>query len=136
MRRASDLEGRLIEWGREYGHGRSFGGGGGSPLYTLMKYHGAPPQGLNPRSRLDRTPADEVQGAVDDLIKNHKGWEGAQVLLCEYSSLRMPIEERLQRLREIGIQLQKTTYYNRLRSAQEFVGDAIGVPLDDASEAA
>lgn len=131
MRRANDLEQRLIEWGREYGHGRSISDWGSrSTIYTMMIYHGPAPQGLNPRSRTDRTPADEVQAAVDDLIKKHHGWENAQVLLCEYSSLRHPVEMRLQYLRDIGIVLQRSAYYRKLRVAREFVADAIGLPID------
>jgi hypothetical protein len=131
MSRNSTLESRLVEWAREYGGSRydDTGWQGISPLYSLMKYHGRPPQGLNPKSTADWTPADDVQMVISELEKSD--WLRAQVLRCEYLTPGQPIHSKLQRLRSLGESMGRSTYYARLRSARRFVADRLGIRDDE-----
>src|SRR6185312_11621781 len=100
-RRATTLEARLVEWGKEYGGGKyEISGGSSSPLASLMKWHGRPPTGLGFSS--DNLAADEVQDAIDALIKQPKGWLPGNVIRCEYLTPGQPVESKLQRLRAMG----------------------------------
>lgn len=135
MRRASSLEDRLVEWGREYGGGRygSFGGSS-SPLASMMKWNGRPPSGLGYVSSCSS--ADEVQDAVEKVEKSEGGVILGLVLRKEYLTPGQPMESKLQRLRsEDGHSLQRTTYYKQLRKARKMVADEIGVTDDQEEEA-
>jgi len=144
MRRARDLEQRLIEWAREYGGGKyginaqiengvvvevSYGN---SPLASMMKWHGRPPEGLGyvPTN----TAADEVQQAYEALCGQEQGWLPAQVLRCEYCLPGQPIESKIQKLARFGEHLGRTSYYKRLRQARKFVAEKIGIPYDEHDE--
>lgn len=134
MRRANDLEQRLIDWGREYGGGRyeEIGWQGLSPLAVLMTYHGPAPQGLNPRGNKDHTPADDVQDAYLALMNQPQGWMPSQVLRLEYTLPGQPVESKLQKLRRIGENVSRVRYYQHLRIARVHVAGWIRLPFSDS----
>ena len=115
-RRATTLESRLVEWGKEFGGGRyeNVGWHGYSPMLTLMTYHGSPPQGLNPRSRKDITPADEVEQAVTALAAQQRGWHAANVLRAEYTLPGKPVDAKIQILRSQRVHVPDRTRYSHL----------------------
>ena len=132
MRRATDLEQRLVEWGKEYGGSRyEHASGGGSPLASLMKWHGRAPQGLGfvPTS----TAADEVHAAVKALAAQEQGWLPSEVLRCEYWLPGQPIDSKLQKLRAIGDNISRVRYYQHLRLARIHVAAWLHIPFDDVS---
>ena len=140
MRRATTLEARLVEWAREYGGGKyglhaNIVGGtavgatfGNSPLASLMKWHGRPPDGLGFAS--DNLAADEVQDAIDALARQAKGWLPAGVIRCEYLTPGQPMESKLQRLRAIGENVSRVRYYEHLRVARVHVAAWLRIPFD------
>ena len=137
MRRASDLESRLIEWGREYGGGKyaDVGWPGISPISTLMTYHGPAPQGLAPKTRTDRTPADAVEMAVRLLASQQSGWYPAQVIRVEYTLPGQPVDSKLKRLRKVGVQINGRARYSQLLlMARVHVAAALGLRFEDEAE--
>lgn len=132
-RRATDLEARLTEWGKEYGGGRDeFASGGLSPLYVMMKWHGRPPQGLG--FTPINTAADEVHAAVKALAAQEQGWLPAEVLRCEYWLPGQPIDSKLQKLRRIGDNVSRVRYYQHLRLARIHVAAWLRIPFSDECE--
>jgi hypothetical protein len=133
-RRSADLEARLTEWGREYGGGKyeSYIGMGNSPLASMMKWHGRPPTGLGSGSEF--TAADEVEDAVDALLKQSTGWIPGNVIRCEYLTPGKPVLSKLQELRAMGIQLQRVQYYQKLREARIHVAAWLRIPMSESDE--
>jgi hypothetical protein len=131
-RATTALESRLTEWAREYGGSRYDDNGwqGMSPLALLMKYHGRPPQGLNPRRIETNGPSDEVELAVRALEAQDKGRVPACVLRCEYFASAHPREVKLQRLSRIGVPLRSVGYSQQLRIAKVHVAGWLRVPFD------
>lgn len=129
MRRSTTLENRLIEWGHEYGGGRyeDTGWQGVSSLHSMIKYHGRPPQGLNPKNVKDWTPADEVQKAVDAMARGAGGYTLEQVIRCHYMTPGLAMDSRIDRLRAIGCPMGRATYYRRLDEAHKIVARMIGL---------
>lgn len=128
MRRGSELENRLTEWARHYGGSRYENESGGhSWLASLMKWHGRPPSGLG--FATECRPADEVQQVVEDLQR--EDWLRSQVLRCEYLTPGQPIHSKLQRLRRLGENMGRSTYYARLRSARRYVAARLGIRDDE-----
>ena len=130
-RRATTLEARLVEWGREYGGGKyeTYVGLGNSPLASMMKWHGRPPSGLGFAS--NNLAADEVQDAIDALEAQSNGWTPAQVIRCEYLTPGKPVESKLQALRAIGENVGRARYYEYLRLARVHVAAWLRIPFDD-----
>ena len=130
MRRASDLEARLVEWGKEYGGGKYESLGSlNSPMESLMKWHGKPPSGLNQKQAC--TAADEVQDAIEALESHAQGISPAMVLRCEYLTPGQPIESKLQRLRRSGENLARVRYYQHLRIARVHIAGWLRLPFCD-----
>lgn len=137
MRRSHDLEQRLVEWGREYGGSRydEIGWQGRSPLSTAMTYHGPAPQGLNPKSRKDVTPADQVEAAVALLQHQRSGFAPAQVLRIEYTKPGQTVDGKIPQLRRLGVLISsgpsgRARYSQWLLIARVHVGAALGLPID------
>lgn len=136
MRRTNDLEQRLAEWGKEYCGGRydDKGWSGISPLAQLMKYHGRPPQGLNPgRIEIDG-PADKVELAVRALEKQARGNVPAMVLRCEYFATTYSRDEKLHRLRRVGQRMDTSRYSHHLRLAKVHVAAWLHLDFDEPLE--
>ncbi len=134
-RRASDLEARLVEWGKEYGGGKYENTSGGSSwLASMMKWHGRPPSGLGFTPSC--TAADEVHEAVKALSAQQQGWLPAEVLRCEYWLPGQPVESKLQKLRKIGDNVSRVRYYQHLRIARVHVAGWLHLPFDDGVSAA
>ena len=129
-RRATTLEARLVEWGREYGGGKyeSYIGLGNSPLASMMKWHGRPPTGLGFVS--SNLAADEVQDAIDALEKQPRGRTPSQVIRCEYLTPGKPIDSKLQALRSMGENVSRAKYYEHLRLARVHVAAWLRIPFD------
>jgi hypothetical protein len=134
MRRATTLEARLTEWGREYGGGKyeTYIGLGNSPLASMMKWHGRPPSGLGHTS--DNLAADEVQEAIEALERQKDGWTPAQVIRCEYLTPGKPVESKLQALRAIGENLGRVRYYQHLRLARVHVAGWLHLAFCETGE--
>lgn len=134
MRRPNDLEQRLAEWGNDYGGGRydDVGWHGYSPLLTLMTYHGPAPQGLNPRNRKDKTPADEVEEAVTALAAQQGGWRAANVLRAEYTLPGQPVDSKIQKLKRFGVQVSGRARYSQLlQLARVHVAASLKLPFSE-----
>ena len=132
-RRATDLEARLSEWGKEYGGGKYESLGNlTSPLESLMKWHGKPPSGLNQVPMC--TAADEVQEAVEALATQPQGLIPAMVLRCEYLTPAQPVESKVQRLRKAGENLCRVRYYQHLRIARIHVAGWLHIPFCEDGE--
>lgn len=136
MARATTLEARLTEWGKEYGGSRydETGWHGVSPLAVLMKYHGRPPQGLNPRRIETNAPADDVERAVRALEHQERGFVAACVLRCEYLMPGQPRESKLGRLRKVGARMDTSRYSQHLRIAKVHVAAWLRLPFDEPVE--
>lgn len=138
-RRATDLEARLVEWGKEYGGGKyEHESGGSSPLASLMKWHGRPPTGLGfvPVN----TAADEVHAAVKALAQQTSGYAAANVIRCEYWMPAQPVQAKMQKLRAMGIPVSDRARYSQLlRDARIHVAGWLRIPVgslrdDDTDE--
>ena len=120
MKRVSDLENRLTEWGKEYGGSRyEYDSGGGSPLGSMIKWGGRTPTGMGYEPT--NTAADEVHAAVKVLADQVGGWLPAEILRCEYWLPGQPIDSKLQKLRKIGDHVSRAGYYTHLRVARVHV---------------
>lgn len=127
MRRARDLEERLIEWGKEYGGGRYEDiGDVASWLGKMVKWGGKTPSGLNAIPL--HTAADEVQTAVTALERQPGGELPSLVIRAEYLTPGQPIEMKLQRLKSVGKRVQKIRYYQHLRIARIHVAAWLKLP--------
>ena len=143
-RRATTLENRLIEWGKEYGGGRygikaTIENGvvmgasyGDSPLASMMKWHGRPPEGLGYHSSC--TAADEVDEAVRALSLQPQGLLPSIIVTLEYWLPGQPIESKQARLRKRGDHVGRTTYYKHLRVARKFIAEYLGVAFCETEE--
>lgn len=134
MTRASTLEARLIEWAKEYtGYVSESANGwpGISPMAVIMKYHGRPPQGLNPRRIETNGPADQVELAVRALEAQDKGRIPACILRCEYFASGSTKGVKLSRLKRIGVDVKEVGYSQHLRIAKVHVAAWIRVPFDE-----
>lgn len=133
MARATTLEARLSEWAKEYGGSRYEDSGwpGISPLAALMKYHGRPPQGLNPRRIETNGPADQVELAVRALEHQERGFVAACVLRCEYFLADVPRDAKLSRLSRAGSRMDTSRYSQHLRLAKIHVAAWLRVPFDE-----
>lgn len=133
MGRSTTLESRLSDWANEYG-GRShddIGWPGISPMAVIMKYHGRPPQGLNPRRIETNGPGDEVERAVRALQAQERGWTAACVIRCEYFHPDLEKQRKLSSLRAIGVHVREVGYSQHLRIAKVHVAAWIRVPFDE-----
>jgi len=143
-RRATTLENRLVEWGKEYGGGRygikativdgvvSCASYGDSPLASMMKWHGRPPDGLGYYSSC--TAADEVDTAVRALSLQPQGLLPSIIVTLEYWLPGQPIESKQARLRKRGDHVGRTTYYKHLRVARKFIAEYLGVAFCETEE--
>lgn len=133
MKRGEELETRLVQWGDEYRGGRydNTGWPGISPLHQLMKYHGRPPQGLNPRRIETNGPADIVELAVRALERQAKGYAPAGVLRCEYFATSYSRSEKLSRLSRLGARMDSARYSQHLRLAKIHVAAWLHIGFDD-----
>lgn len=140
-RRATQLEDRLIEWGREYGGGKYGIRGeivdgvvvgssyGDSPLASLMKWHGRPPDGLGFEPSCSA--ADEVDAAVRALALQPMGRLPAVIVTLEYWLPGQPVESKQGRLRKLGDNVSRAGYYNHLRIAKVHVAAWIRLPFSE-----
>lgn len=143
-RRATQLEDRLIEWGREYGGGKYGIRGeivdgvvvgssyGDSPMASLMKWHGRPPDGLSGAPSCSA--ADEVDEAVRALALQPMGRLPSIVVTLEYWLPGQPIESKQMRLRKLGDNVGRASYYNHLRIAKVHVAAWLKIPFSEAVE--
>ena len=140
-RRATQLEDRLIEWGREYGGGKYGIRGeivdgvvvgssyGDSPMASLIKWHGRPPDGLGFESSC--CAADEVDAAVRALALQPMGRLPAVIVTLEYWLPAQPVESKQGRLRKLGDNVSRAGYYNHLRIAKVHVAAWLRIPFSE-----
>lgn len=146
-RRATRLEDRLTEWGREYGGGKYGIRGeivdgvvvgssyGDSPMASLIKWHGRPPDGLGYDTSCSA--ADEVDEAVRALALQPMGRLPSMIITLEYWLPGQPVESKQVRLRKRGDNVSRAGYYNHLRIARVHVAAWLRIPFseDEFSEA-
>jgi len=134
MRRAAELEQRLMEWGREYGGGTTeyLGYPRQSSVATMMTYRGPAPRVNYSGPTRDRTPADDVQDAVSALAAQQDGWQPAACLRAEYMTPGLAVESRIQGLRRIGISVSRVRYYQLLREGRVYVAGRLGLSYSAA----
>jgi hypothetical protein len=133
-RRASDLEARLTEWGKEYGGGKyeDIGWQGKSPLASMMKWHGRPPDGLGYEAVF--TAADEVDEAVRALALQPAGRLPAIVVTLEYWLPAQPVESKQQKLRKLGDNVSRAQYYHLMRTAKVHIAAWLHIAFSEAKE--
>lgn len=134
-RRATDLESRLVEWGREYGGGKyeNTGWQGKSPLASMMKWHGRPPDGLGYQA--SSTPADEVDEAVRSLALQPEGRLPAIIVALEYWLPGQNVEAKQQKLRRLGDNVGRVRYYQHLRLARIHIAGWLHIPFSEEAPA-
>lgn len=134
-RRSATLEARLVEWGKEYGGGRyeQIGWQGKSPMASLMKWHGRPPDGLGYVAQ--RTAADEVDEAVRALAEQPEGRLPAIIVTLEYWLPGQPVESKQQKLRRLGDNVGRVRYYQHLRVARIHIAGWLRIPFSEESPA-
>lgn len=130
-RRAADLEARLVEWGKDYGGGKydDIGWQGKSPLASMMKWHGRPPDGLGFESNFSA--ADEVDAAIRALAMQPEGRLPAIVATLEYWLPGQPVESKQQRLRKLGDNVGRVRYYQHLRIARIHVAGWLHIAFSE-----
>jgi len=140
-RRATRLEDRLTEWGREYGGGKYGIRGeivdgvvvgssyGDSPMASLMKWHGRPPDGLGHVTSC--TSADEVEDAVQALALQPMGRLPAIIVTLEYWLPGQPVESKQMRLRKRGDNVGRVRYYQHLRVAKIHIAAWLRIPFSE-----
>lgn len=132
-KRVSDLEARLIEWGKEYGGSRyEYDSGGGSPMGSMIKWGGRPPTGLGHDAIT--TAGDDVQAAYMALAKQSHGWVPSEVLRCEYWLTGQTRDEKLHKLHKlakIGAKMDAVRYCQHLRMAKIYVAGSLHIAFSD-----
>jgi len=140
-RRATTLENRLVEWGKEYGGGKygikaTIENGmvmgasyGDSPLASMMKWHGRPPDGLGYQSSC--TAADEVDEAVRALASQPMGLLPSIIITLEYWLPGQSIESKQARLRKRGDNVGRVRYYQHLRLAKIHIAGWLHIPFSE-----
>ncbi|WP_052688066.1 hypothetical protein [Xanthomonas sp. MUS 060] len=116
------LESRLVQWAEEYGGGRyeNIGYQTQNVLQSLVEHKGFLPGGSSYRPILINTPGDEVESAVR-AMESSGYLRPAHTLRCEYFLKKAPIEVKLSKLRRIGVDIKRPTYYDYLSIAKAFV---------------
>lgn len=140
-RRATQLEERLVEWGREYGGGKygikaTIENGvvtgacyGDSPLASMMKWHGRPPDGLGHVPVC--TAADEVDEAVRALSQQPQGLLPSIIVTLEYWLPGQLMESKQARLRKRGDNVSRVRYYQHLRLAKIHIAGWLHIPFSE-----
>jgi hypothetical protein len=120
LKRDSWLESRLVQWAREYGHGKAddLGYAHVNALQRLHDHAGWLPPPLPVRAPI-RTEADKTELAVATFEKTE--WAKAQVLRIDYYRPNISIDMRLERLGKVGVRISKRGYYYHLGDAKDFV---------------
>lgn len=123
----TELERRLRAWADDYGGGRyeDIGFGNRHPLKTLIEHGGFMPESGGFQRPPIRTASDDVEQAVKDMESGGMFKHG-RVLRCEYFLAEHPEEEKLRRLRKVGLPMSRAGYYNFLAQAKAYVLGAIG----------
>jgi len=136
MSRSQQLEDRLKEWAEKYGGSKyeNVGWQGISPIANLMKYHGRPPQGLNPGRVETNGAADEVEGAVRALQVQKGGEVLAAVLRCHYFAHGVDRPGQLRRLAKVGHRMATSRFSHHLRAARIHVAAWLHIPFDEPLE--
>jgi hypothetical protein len=140
-RRATMLDDRLTEWGREYGGGKygikatiengvvTGASYGDSPLASMMKWHGRPPDGLGYHSSCSA--ADEVDEAVRALALQPAGLLPSVIVTLEYWLPGQSIESKQARLRKGGDNVGRVRYYQHLRVAKIHIAGWLHIPFSE-----
>ena len=144
MRRSTTLESRLTDWAKEYGGGKygikatiedgvvTEASYGDSPLASMMKWHGRPPDGLGYHSSC--TAADEVDEAVRALSQQPQGLLPSIIITLEYWLPGQPLESKQGRLRRRGDNVSRAGYYNHLRVARVHIAAWLHIPFSESAE--
>ena len=126
----SRLEALLVQWAREYGHGpaENLGYGSQNALYRLERHAGWLPPPEPVRAPV-QTESDRIDRLVTRMQAIEGGWRMASVLRMDYFCPKMFIDARLQKLRGVGVFIGKTTYYDALAQAKDYLRKELQKPL-------
>jgi hypothetical protein len=125
----TELHERLKEWIREYGPGGLPHEATTNLIHTLVDHKGFVPSGGGFRSIPLGTLADEVEGAVCDMESapgragdENVSFKAAKVLRAYYlTPIHWPEEERIRRLRLIGLSMGRHTYYRFVQLGRAYL---------------
>ena len=114
------LDCRLKSWAREYGGGKyeDIGFAGKNMLVTMAEHAGEPPGGGGYRRTIIGTMADEIEDAVQLMLKEKDTWRAAHAIRTEYFRPELPEEEKLKALRRSGCGMSRAGYYVALAAAK------------------
>lgn len=128
MHKSAELEARLKGWADEYAVGFSISYPSRSWLYDAMVFKGPAPQGLNPRSSTERTPADEVEAAVLELERQQIGFRIGRALRAEYWLGDAKEGLKLAALEKIGLKMSRSKYYDYVWMGRVHVAAWLHIP--------
>lgn len=116
------VEELLAAWAREYGGGNNPGLGfpNRSPLQTVIDHHGFSPSSAGFVPIPIRTKADEIDSIVSEMLTGEYRKQ-AKILRCDYFNPGFAIDQRLDILRQSGIQVSRAAYYEGLSVAKAYV---------------
>lgn len=121
-----ELESRLQNWADEYGGGRypNIGWQGANLLQTLVEHQGFVPNGGGYVRIPIRSLADEVEHLVRGMEDGdlHKA---AKAMRCDYFLPNISIQDRLLRMRKIGISISRAGYYDILAQGKCYLRGAL-----------
>ena len=120
-----EIERRLAEWAKEYGHGdRGNGWQDRNLLATLIAHKGFVPDQRGYVPVATRTAADEVEKAVTTMAR--VGWiKPARVVRTEYFLAHLREEDRLREMAAIGLPVRRAQYHVYLDQAKAYITAAI-----------
>lgn len=122
----SDLQERLKNWAQEYGGGRTqyIGFNSRNLLQVLIDHKGEVPSSRGYIPVPTQTAADDIEEIVVAMQIGGR-FKIAMVLRCEYFNPHAPIEQKLARLRDIGLPMSRAGFYNFLKEAVAYVDGAL-----------
>ena len=121
-----ELDNRLKGWAQEYGGGKyeNVGWSGRNLLQTLVDHKGFVPSARGYIPVPIRSAADEVENVVNHMDSGE--WRMcACVVRCDYFAPHLAMDERLNRLRRIGVNVSRTRYYEMLAQAKAYIAGAL-----------
>lgn len=129
----TQLDELLHQWAREYGYGGLPSDRSWNIIQTLIDHEGFVPNSRGYIPVPMHSAADEVDKAIKAMQNKRTApgttnpyYRSAMVLRVEYLMRRdWPISERLERLRHIGLQMSKATYYRMLEFARDHLREVL-----------
>jgi hypothetical protein len=125
-----ELQEKIRAWRREYGGGGSaYVAGMSNILQTLIDHKGFVPRAQGKRGIALGTIADEFEQALRDMAatpaepgRPNQCFRMAMAFRCYYqSSIDDADEDMIDRMRDIGLPMSRSTFYRSVRQARAFL---------------